>query len=94
MSVFESVSPLAFEPMRHPTSHSLESIHKPQIHEPTEYTHHYQYGMREHIKYDEEYVHSEISGSIQGDPLSKPLPECESLRHRLPLLVHNALERR
>jgi hypothetical protein len=79
--------------MRHPTGHPLEPIHEPQIHEPTEYADNDQNGVRQHIKYDEEYVHSQIRGSIQCDPLLESLPECESLRHRWPLCIHISLER-
>ena len=73
MPMLEPVCPFPFEPMSTPTSHPLESIHKPQIHEPTEYADNDQYGMSQHIKDDEEYVHSEVSGSIQCDPLLESL---------------------
>ena len=81
MPMLEPVCSFPLEPMRHPTGHSLESIHQPQIHEPTEYADHDQDGVREHIKYDEEYVNSQVRGSIQCDPPSKPLAICWLVIH-------------
>ena len=68
MPMCQPVGPLPLEPMGTPTSHSLDAMHQPQVYEPTEDAYHNEDGVREHIKDDEEYVHSEISGSIQGDP--------------------------
>ena len=91
MPVCQPVCSFAFKPMSTPTSHSLEPCHKPQIHEPTQDANHNEDGMSEHIKYDEEYVHSEISGSIQCDPFLEPLLHGQSfVRH---LAVDTSLER-